>query len=881
MFDSGSVTSDLNLTRQECDARGDQLKVRTYRVELDLSEAATDAETYRSRSTVVFDSTGTSTWIDLVTDVIDSVTVNGRQVYLEDYDGARILLRDLEIGENTVVVDALCKYSRTGEGLHRFTDPEDGNTYLYTHCEPTDARRMFACFEQPDLKGEFTFVVTAPSQWLVRSNQPEVSTEPAGQCTTHTFAPTPPLSSYIVALIAGPYAVVQDTWSVERADGSSQTIELTAMCRRGMLEHLESDEIFYTTKAGLDFYDRAYGFPYPWGGSSYGAPVKYRSEGRAENFVGCKYDQVFVPEYNIGAMENPGLVTFTEDYLFRGGATTMQRTSRAGVILHEMAHMWFGDLVTPKWWDDLWLKESFADLMGYQVTQEATRFDQAWLQFASGRKLWAYTYDQLPSTHPVIARIDDLEAAAQNFDGITYSKGAAVLRQLQAIIGPESFFAGARDYFAAHAFGSATFNDLLTALQPHTEHDLWRWADAWLRTTSPSELTADTSRGHGGAVTELVVRQRCTDRITGDDVVRPHQLQVAGYALGEAGLERTFLAPVTLTDESVEVPEAVGNRADLVLVNAGDLTYGIGRLDEQSQRVASTHLSSITDDLDRGAVWTALWNLTRDARIPASRFVDTFCTQAPAESNAMILRIVAGQVQTAVGHFLPAGTRAAAWDALGGVARVALAGAEPESDLQRTWADLLAEFASQTDTLAGDAAALADGKVPDGLTLTDELRWKLAASLVRQGAWDEAQVQQLLEQDNTLIGRTSSLTALAAAPQAQDETWRRLVEDELTNDAQRALLSGWGISDPGTKYAQPYVELLDSVWGDRVQSMAQRLVIGLFPDVDADDEGRAALGAIRSWYDDNPGSPAALRRIVLEQIDHAERALRAQQVTQD
>ena len=848
------MATDLNLTRQECDARGDQITVSTYRVELDLTDAASDEQTFASRSTVTFDSTGPATWLDLVADTVLSVTVNGTEIATDTYDGARILLHDLEIGENTVSVQARCRYSRTGEGLHRFTDPEDGSTYLYTHCEPTDARRIFACFEQPDLKGEFTFVVRAPQHWVVRSNQPQESVEIAADVATRTFATTPPLSSYLVAMIAGPYVAVTDSWSTTRADGSEQTVELTAMCRRGMVDHLESAEIFELTRNGLNFYDRTFGFPYPWG----------------------EYVQVFVPEYNIGAMENPGLVTFTEDYLFRGGATTMQRTSRAEVILHEMAHMWFGDLVTPKWWDDLWLKESFADLMGYQVSQEQTRFDQAWLQFASGRKLWAYSADQLPSTHPVIARIDDLEAARQNFDGITYAKGAAVLRQLQALIGEDAFFAGARDYFAAHAFGSATFNDLLGALQPHTEHDLWSWADAWLRTTSPSQLAAQTHVDATGVVTDLVVRQSCTDRITGESVIRPHQLQVAGYALEDGTLNRSFLAPVTLLAESAEVAEAAGHRADLVLVNAGDLTYGISRLDERSQRTATEHLSTIADDLDRAAVWTALWNLTRDGLMPAQTFVDAFVAQAPAERTAMILRIVGGQVQTAAGKYLPASARAAAWDSLAAVARASLAEAPPNSDLQRTWADLVSEFATRTDVLTSTAVDLASGRVPAGLELTDALRWKLAAALVRRGDWGVREVDDVLAGDDTLIGRTSVLTARSAAPSAQPDTWRRLTEDDLTNDQQRALLGGWTISSPGARYADRYVALLDTVWQGRTQSMAERLVVGLFPDVDADDEGRAALATVRRWFADHPQAPTALRRVVAEQIDHAERALRAQ-----
>ncbi|MBD2759681.1 aminopeptidase N [Yimella sp. cx-573] len=865
------MAPNLNLTRQECAARGDQLDVRSYRVALDLTGAPDDAKTFRSETTVVFDSTGDSTWLDLVADYVEEITINGETVAPFSYDGARVLLHDLTIGSNIVTVVAHCYYSRTGEGLHRFTDPEDDSTYLYTHCEPTDARRVFACFEQPDLKGEFTFEVTAPTGWVVRSNQPEVQASARGEHSVHTFAPTPPLSTYLIALIAGPYASVEDEWSVERADGTTQRIALTALCRRGMREHLEHEEIFEITKAGFSFYDSAFGYPFPWG---------LDPKDDAGHQV-AKYDQVFVPEYNIGAMENPGLVTFKESYLFRGGATAIQRTSRSEVILHEMAHMWFGDLVTPKWWDDLWLKESFADLMGYQVSQEQTRFDQAWLQFATSRKLWAYTHDQLPTTHPVIARIDDLEAARQNFDGITYAKGASVLRQLQAIVGTDAFFAGSRDYFRDHAFGAATFNDLLTALQPHTEHDLHAWADLWLRTTTPTELTAQVSRGEDGSITELVVRQACTDRITGEEVVRPHAFRTAGYMVDGDRLTRSFAAELTLTGTQAELTEALGKRADLVVLNSGDLTYAICRLDDHSRETAAKYASTIEDDLDRGAVWTALWNLTRDGIVPAAEFVAAFSSQAPTEPNSMLLRIFAGQLKTAIGRYLPANERPQAWTQVAQLADAALSSAPAGSDLQRTWAEITAELGAHTDATTQSMRGLAGGTTPDGLELTDELRWQLATALVRRGVWHESDVDAVLAQDDTLIGRTHALTARAAAPAHAGQTWRRLVEDDLTNDEQRALLAGWALTGSGVEFSSDYLGLLDTVWTDRAQTMAQRLVIELFPTIDDNEAGREALAAVQRWYDEHPQAPAALRRVVLEQIDQAQRALRAQRAQKD
>ncbi|WP_460468816.1 aminopeptidase N [Calidifontibacter terrae] len=842
------MSADLNLTWQECDARGDQITVTAARVELDLTTAPTESATFTSRTTLVFDSTGPATWIDLVADEIEAVELNGAAIE-PAYDGARLLLHDLA-GHNTVIVTARCRFSRTGEGMHRFLDPQDGRTYLYTHCEPTDARRIFACFEQPDLKARWTMVVTAPRDWEIRSNQPEVAREEnsATDAATATFAPTPPLSSYLVAVAAGPYHRVDSEWISD--DG--QQVPLTLLCRRGMADHLESEEIFELTTAGLGFYDANFGFAYPWG----------------------KYDQIFVPEYNLGAMENPGLVTFKEDYLFRGGATVMNRTSRAEVVLHEMAHMWFGDLVTPQWWDDLWLKESFADLMGYQVSQEATRFDQAWLQFASGRKAFAYRFDQMPTTHPVIANIPDLEAARQNFDGITYAKGASVLRQLQEFIGRDAFFAGARDYFAAHAFGTARFTDLLAALATHTDADLDQWAKVWLHTTYPSRLTATVERD-GAQITALTLEQSSVG-----DVIRPHRMRVAGHVVKAGRLEQTFDELVLLEGPTAMLPAAVGKSADLVIVNAGDLTYGISRLDERSRATAEQHLSTLGDDLQRGAVWTALWNQARDAQIPPADFVRIFRAQAPTEPNAMILRIIAGQAQTAIGSYLLAADRAAAWSALGATARDALAVAAPDSDLQRIWAEILAEAAAHSDTITDDALALAAGKGPQGLEVNAELRWQLAASLVRIGRWGADDVRAVLADDDTMIGHTSSLTAYAADPATQQQSWDELVAaDKLSNDHQRATLAGFALSHPGTRFVADYVALLDTVWQGRPQSMAQRLVTGLFPQVDADAAGDAAVAAVNGWLDAHPVAPRALRRVVIEAVDNAERAQRAQRVS--
>ncbi len=521
-----------NLSREEARARAAILSVERYDVALDVrgavgprDEAAGTAgtagsgpRTFRSTTVIEFRCTqpGASTFADLIAPAVASVRLNGRELDpAEVFDGARIALDDLA-ERNTLVVDALCAYSRTGEGLHRFEDPEDGEVYLYTQYEPADARRVFANFEQPDLKAPFTFQVTAPEGWTVVGNGArEGDPEPvADGGTVSRFAPTQPISTYITAVVAGPYHVEHDHYARRLDDKAVLDIPLSVLCRRSLAKHFDADAVFGVTKQGLDFFHDNFGYPYPFG----------------------KYDQAFVPEYNLGAMENPGCVTFREEFIFRGKVTRAAYEGRANVILHEMAHMWFGDLVTMRWWDDLWLKESFADFMGAFALVEATRYEEGWITFANRRKAWAYRADQLPSTHPVVADIRDLEDAKLNFDGITYSKGASVLKQLVAYVGRDAFLEAARRYFARHAYGNTTLADLLSVLAETSGRDMAAWSRAWLETSGVNTLTPEVVCDAEGRITRLTVAQGGAGE---QPVVRPHRIAVGLYRRAADGaLER-------------------------------------------------------------------------------------------------------------------------------------------------------------------------------------------------------------------------------------------------------------------------------------------------------------------------------------------------------
>jgi aminopeptidase N len=850
-----------NLTHAECRARADALTVASYRVALDLAAAADpDTATFRSRSTITFTARGGPTWVDLIADRVVAARLDGRDLDVSGYDGARLPVTAAD-GVNELVVEADCRYSRTGEGLHRFADPADGATYLYTHFEPTDARRMFANFEQPDLKARFTFVVTAPSGWAVLSGQPEAGREdgPDGAVTV-TFAPTPPQSTYLTAVAAGPYHHVTEV----RVGADGRETVLGAACRASMAEHLRPDGILTVTRQGLDFYEDAFGHPYPWG----------------------KYDSIFVPEYNLGAMENPGLVTFTERYLHRGHATRADRARRAEVILHEMAHMWFGDLVTPRWWDGTWLKESFADLMGYHVSEAATEFDGAWTTFAGRRKQWAYHQDQLPTTHPVVAVVDDLEAARQVFDGITYAKGASVLKQLMAYVGEKAFFAGARDYFARHAFGNTELADLLDSLERASGRDLRAWSRAWLETAGISRLDPVVETGADGRITRLAVTQTATDPVTGTPVDRPHRAVVGLYERGDGGLRRTAAVETDLVGERTGIPDAAGSPAALVLVNDDDLTYAKVRLDPGSLGTVAEDLATIPSALSRAIVWSALWDATRDAELRAADFLEIAFAQVRREPEADLLEIALDQVATAVERYLPAPARAAARARRLATCRAGLAEAAPGSDAQLTWARHVVRAAGSTpDGPAAVRGLLDGGGVPDGLAIDTDLRWDCWAALAAQDAVSTSELDAALAADDTMSGRRAHLLALASRPGDRAATWLRATTDgSVTNDQLRALVQGFTrpVEPPAAEYAERYFTSLSGWWEARTMAMATILARGLFPAGSlgpgeppaAHPVGRQA----RAWLDEHADAPAALRRIVVEQLDDLERALRAQDV---
>ncbi|MBY4129454.1 aminopeptidase N [Rhodococcus fascians] len=814
--------STANLTRTETRRRSRHIDGVKYLVQLDLLRAEDlDVDTFETITTLEFDATTAATWVDFIGAAVDEVTVNGVDTQV-DYDGARVQLVGLT-EHNIVRIRARGRYSRSGEGLHRFVDPVDDNVYLYTQYEPADARRVFANFEQPDLKAAFTLTVTAPPAWTVLSNRAGATED-----TVTTFGPTLPISTYITAVAAGPYHGVESSWT-----RGELTVPLGAYCRASLAEHFDADDIFDITKRGLEFFHDKFDYPYPFG----------------------KYDQIFVPEYNLGAMENPGLVTFTESYVFRSAATEAQYEARANTILHEMAHMWFGDLVTMQWWDDLWLKESFADYMGAYASAEATRFTDAWVSFANRRKAWAYLQDQLPTTHPIVADISDLEAAKLNFDGITYAKGASVLKQLGAFVGAEAFFSASRNYFRTHAFGNTTLTDLLSEMSAAGGRDLDTWAAAWLQTTGVSTLSYT-----GDAVEQ-------TDP-------RPHRIAIGLYDLDEAGnLTRTHRRELDIVDARtmVDLPDAA-----LVLLNDDDLTYAKIRFDERSTATVRTHLDRIVDPLARGLVWSALWNSTRDAELSPLEYIDIATRFAPTESKIGLLSAVTANVAFTLGHYLPDDLRneptrqwlEASW--------MQLRSSEPGSDAQLVWARAVASAAQLDDFLAADLRSLLDGTVViAGLKLDPDLRWALWLALSATGHATPDDLDGELASDGTSSGRTAHTAASMAVPDAavKATAWAAVTErEDISNDMLDAFITGFGAGhrrDLTQPYDDRYFESISSLWTSRSIEIARRIVVRLFP-------GQSSTENADAWLADHEWAPAALRRLVIEQRDHLDRSLRVQ-----
>ena len=839
-----------NLTQVEAAERARLLDVTGYDIHLDLSGAgsAADSRVFRSTTTVTFRCTepGAGTFIEVAADQLHSATLNGQRLDPSGWSAESGLALPGLAAENTLVVEAEFIYSASGQGLHRSVDPVDGETYLYSQFETADAQRVFACFDQPDLKSVYTWHAVVPAHWRVISNMPVATEEPAGPDTkTVHFAESARMSTYITALCAGPYHEVRR---------SHDGVDLGYFCRASMAEHLDVDDLHLITAQGFDFFQAQFGVRYPL----------------------PKYDQIWVPDFNAGAMENFGAVTHAEaHYIFRSQVTDFEYEQRANTVLHELAHMWFGNLVTMRWWNDLWLNESFAEWASHWCNSEATRFTDAWTTFLSVRKNWGYRQDQLSSTHPVYCEMPDLEAVEVNFDGITYAKGASVLKQLVAYVGLEPFLAGLRTYFQRHAWGNATFDDLLSELEAASGRELRKFAAQWLETAQVNTLRPELSVGPDGTYQQVTVLQEAP---AGHPTLRTHRIGVGLYDLTAGRLVRRHRVEVDISGERTELTGLTGlPAADVLLLNDDDLSYTKLRLDPASMANVVQHISAFESSLARALCWAAAWDMVRDGELAARDYVALVLTGLPNETDINLVTATLRQATNTLTFYAEPGWAAKGWADLARTARTALQAAEPGSGFQLAWARSYATAARSDGDLAVLRGWLDGADVVPGLTIDTELRWTVLQSLAANGAATGEQIDAELARDRTASGEREAALARALLPDPANKAavWAKLTgPDSLPNWQHRALLQGFQHStqvELTEPYRTAYFDVVGRIWATRDSEPAQEFVTLAYPAYLVSEE---TVAATDEWLAGD-GHPAPLRRLVAEGRDGVVRALTA------
>jgi len=844
------VAGVRNLSQVEATERARLVNVTSYDITLDLTDGlgGPGEETFRSVTRVHFTCAepGASTFLEAAADRLRSVTLNGVEIDTSGWSAEKGLPVAGLAAENVLVVDGDFRFSTSGQGLHRSVDPVDKEVYLYSQFETADAQRVFACFDQPDMKSVYTWHVTAPAHWRVVSNAPIAQTEPAtsGATTVH-FEPSARMSTYVTALCAGPYHEVRETH-----DG----IDLGLFVRQSMKQYLDADDLFLITRQGFDFFHANFDVRYPL----------------------PKYDQLWVPEFNAGAMENFGCIVHAESsYIFRSQVTDYEYEQRANTILHEMAHMWFGDLVTMRWWDDLWLNESFAEWASHWCNTKATRFTDAWTTFLSVRKNWGYRQDQLSSTHPVYSAMPDVDAVEVNFDGITYAKGASVIKQLVAYVGIDAFLSGLRTYFNSHAWGNATFDDLLSALESASGKPLRSFADQWLLTAQVNTIRPVVTIGADGRYTGVAVAQEApTDHPT----LRTHRIGIGLYDLRGETLVRRALHEVDINGPLTPVSALTGvEAADVLLLNDEDLSYTKLRLDPASLSTVVAHIGGFDSSLARALCWAATWDMTRDAEMAARDYVALVCAGLPQETDINLVTATLRQAQTSVGAYADPAWIPTGWAGLAETALLALGTAAPGSGFQLAWARGFTAAARRPADLAVVRGWLSGSDVPEGLAIDTDLRWSLLSTLVAHGAAEPAEIEAELDRDRTAGGERSAALARALVPTAESkaETWRRLTGDErLPNWLQRSLLQGFHHPSQlalTSEYREKFFDVVDEIWASRDSETAQEFVFFAYPSVHVSEE---TVAMTEAWLA-VAGHPSSLRRLVAEGRDGVVRALSA------
>jgi aminopeptidase N len=846
----GAIVSGVNLKQIEAAQRSEILKVSSYVIDLDVT---TGAETFLVKTNIKFAGLkpGATTFIDCVGKRVISAKLNGAD-FDPKFDGESIFLPAIA-ADNTLEIEHEGIYSNSGEGLHRFVDPADNEVYLYTQFETGDARRMYACFDQPDQKATFTISTITPKHWEVISNYGiESQKDLDGDRKFIQFATSQVISTYVTAIVAGAYTSVHDEYKGEK------TIPLGIYARKSFFQHVDAANIFEVTKQGFAYFEKTFGLAYPFG----------------------KYDQIAVAEYNWGAMENVGCVTFHEDVLiFRSKVTERNHISRATTIHHEMAHMWFGDLVTMKWWQDLWLNESFAEWASYMSVSESTKYKHAWTEFNSVRKNWAYRADQLTSTHPIAVEMEDLDAVRTNFDGISYAKGASVLQQLVAHVGRDNFLDGLRKYFAKHAYKNTELSDLITELQASSGKDLTSWVGTWLRTSGVNTLrpviTVD-----GDNYTSVSIKQEAPLMPVGSTELRPHRLHVGLFDIKGAALVRRESIEVDIAGALTEIKELAGKKsADLLLINDHDQTYAKLRFDDRSVQTMKQYLGQIDDSLARGLIWASLWDSTRDGELAASEYITIALNALKGESDISMITATLMQIDTAIWAYVAPANRDALRLTVANAVEALLDGSASGSDSQLQYARAFVNNAvtpAQFDRLK----SMLDGSI-SGLTVDAELRWYIFICGVKRGIFGPAEIETESERDKTAHGKQYNAYSYAAIPtrEAKAVAFKSVTTDDLSNTIHSYKCRGFNESIHGEileGFVDSYFAAILEVWATKGYEIAETTATLTFPTWAISE---ATVSKAQHWLDVT-GKDAAnsLRRSVAEGRDAMTRALKARAV---
>ena len=836
-----------NIKQVEAAERSTIVKTESYRIDLDLT---TGAENFRVKTTVKFAGLkpGATTYIDCVGSKVISAKLNGVD-FDPKFDGETIYLPAIA-AENILEIEHDGVYSNSGERLHRFVDPADNEVYLYTQFETGDARRMYACFDQPDQKATFTISTITPKHWEVISNYGIESTKDVDMDRKFIqFAQSQVISTYVTAIVAGAYMSVHDEYKGEK------TIPLGIYARKSFFKYVDAENIFEVTKQGFAYFEKTFGLAYPFG----------------------KYDQIAVAEYNWGAMENVGCVTFHEDVLiFRSKVTERNYVSRATTIHHEMAHMWFGDLVTMKWWEDLWLNESFAEWASYQSVSESTKYTEAWTEFNSLRKNWAYRVDQLTTTHPIATEMEDLDAVRTNFDGISYAKGASVLQQLVAHVGRDNFIKGLRLYFAKHAYGNTTLKDLIDQLEAASGRDLTPWVSTWLRTAGVNTLRPVIAVD-GDSYKSISIKQEAPSMPVGSKELRPHRLHVGLFDIQGEKLSRRTSVELDIAGALTEVTALAGQKvADLVLINDKDQTYAKLRFDDRSIATMKSHLGKLDDSLARGLIWASLWDSCRDGELSTSDYITIALNALKTESDISIVSATYLQFETAIWAYANPSHRDALRTQVADATAASLATATPGSDHQMQFARAFANnaitpahFAKLKEILNGSE---------NGLIIDAEIRWYIFICGVKRGVFGPAEIAAESAKDNTAHGKQYTAYAHAAIPtkEAKAAAFTSVTTDNLSNTIHSYMCRGFNENihhELLAGFVDQYFDAILKVWETKGFEIAETTATLLFPSWVISEE---TVKKAQHWLDvTGKDASNALRRAVTEGRDAMSRALKA------